>query len=132
MLHALLHTAQEVGSTKSAARTAQGEYEREPVAGPVFQCRLMEKGVAPKRRRREGGEDGSAETRATLELLGWHTAIDGSPVEIKASTTYLVIAPVLTGPGGKRYEVAGKPEKLNNGAEMIGWLANVVEVADAR
>lgn len=128
MLHALIHTAKEVGRRRAVVRNAQGEYPDEPYEGPSFACRLMERGVAPKRRRPDRS---SAQVERGLELLAAPLDDLGGELELKASMEVLVVAPPVTVAEGKRYRLSGDPELLNNGVDRIGWLANVVELEEA-
>jgi hypothetical protein len=129
VLHALLHSAREVGSRKSDVRSAQGDFPMVPFEGTPFRARLMARGgVAPETRQ----DDGHARVRAPYELLAWHTDDAGVPLELRASMRLLVVADVLTGPEGKLLEVDGQPELLNNGVDRIGWMAYLVEIQDSR
>lgn len=127
MLHALIHRARLV-TRPLGVRNEQGErVVGEPVPGPWFRCRVMERGgPAAKSRRRPDGSD--ARVARGYELLAAPVDVNGDPVVLSASDEVETDCPIL---GSPRFELAGRPEKLTDGRRHIGWLAFSVDPGDA-
>lgn len=111
----------------TGARNAQGEYETgQPVPGPWFAARLMERGaVSPERRRRTNGTD--AVVARGYELLADTVDEAGVPVVLSASSLVETECALLDSP---TLELDGEPEKLNDGEEHIGWMAYAAKARD--
>jgi hypothetical protein len=124
---ALIHRARIVTRAKGA-RNAQGEKELgEPAVSPWIAARLMERGaVTPERRRRPNSTE--SEVTAQYELLLAPLNLDGGAFVVSASTEFETDCPIL---GSPAVQAAGKPEKLNDGAEHIGWLVYANKPQDA-
>jgi hypothetical protein len=109
-----------VGRQRGLVRGAQGDYTTAPAWGPWFDVRVMRRGsVAPKVRRRPGaGSD--ARVIEGFEILADTVAEDGTDVALTASMRLETDCPVL---GSPVLELSGSPEPLNDGTNLIGWLA---------
>jgi hypothetical protein len=116
----LVHRARLVGRRRGPVRDAQGAYVTEPTASAWFDARVMRRGsVAPKTRRRPGaGSD--ARVVAGFEVLADTIDDDGHDVVLTASSRLETDCPVL---GSPTLELSGEPEPLNDGTNLIGWLA---------
>lgn len=126
-MEGLIHRARLLVRSRGP-RDPQGEYPlSEPVPGPWFSARLMERGaVAPERRRRTSGTD--ARVARGYELLADMVDEAGAPVVLSASALVETDCPLL---GSPTLELDGEPERLNDGEEMIGWMCFAQKVKDA-
>jgi hypothetical protein len=123
---ALVHRARRVDRV-AGERDDEGEYELEDRPGPWFAARLMERGGVGGRDRRRGGQATDARTERGYELLAGPVDEAGAPLVLEAGDLVETECPVL---GSPTVELAGRPEKLNQGDEHIGWVAYATVAGD--
>lgn len=126
-MEGLIHRARLLTRARGA-RDAQGQYAAgDPVPGPWFAARVMERsGPAAKGRRRPSGTD--SRVARGYELLADAVDEAGAAVVLSASDLVETECAILDSPS---FELDVKPEKLTDGVEHIGWLAYSVVPSDA-
>lgn len=126
-MEGLIHRAHLVGFTRGPRRNDEGAYDDVPYEGPWFAARIMEVTNAPAKGRRRP-ESTDARAVAPYEILADAVDEDGVPVVLTASSRLETECDVL---GSPTLELAGKPEKLNDGEEHIGWYGRANVPKDA-
>ena len=109
-----------VGQQRVGPRSAQGAYAEGPLEGPWIAARVMERGgVAAKTR----GRPDSTEARVARGyelLLDFIDELGEFVAKPPASAVFETDCPIL---GNPRIELSGEPEILNDGEELIGYMA---------
>jgi hypothetical protein len=116
----MIHRVRLAGLRRGETRSAQGSYEMEQVTGPWIAARVMERGGVAGKSRRGSQQAAERVDRGYELLIDTVDMVGGAPVELTASAVLETDCPVL---GNPVVQLSGDPEVLNNGSELIGFLA---------